>query len=154
MSRYFIETRADGFPWTKEGCNERKNGKWVPHQGGPAALVYVRRLKNHDDPLWARAEYRVIPASRGWTPRDMVVLAAIGDTSASEWLMTDSRGAFEKDAAKLWESTAEVRKDPKVKAADVALEVANVLALTALKAMIAYEKSKGRKSSKVGKDAT
>ena len=63
---YFIETRCDGLPWTKEGCNARAAGTLVPYATKADALAEVERMRSdrtkYDDPRWARAEYRVVAA--------------------------------------------------------------------------------------------
>jgi hypothetical protein len=66
---HLIETRADGLPWTREGCNEWRAGAFVPYASKAAALAVVEQMKTdrtvYDDPFWARAEYRVVPAKKG-----------------------------------------------------------------------------------------
>ncbi len=55
---YFIETRIDGLPWTKEGCNVHRDGHFVPYGTRDEAEAALKRLKAQDDPMWAAAEYR------------------------------------------------------------------------------------------------
>jgi len=68
MGGFWVETRADGLPWTKEGCNDWRNGKFVPYPTEPAAQAAIDTRKTDrtkfDDPMWARAEYRVVPVRR------------------------------------------------------------------------------------------
>lgn len=69
--KYFVETREDpsvplSLPWTKEGCNEWKDGAFVPYGTKALAEEAIRRRKEDrtvfDDPMWATALYRVVPA--------------------------------------------------------------------------------------------
>jgi hypothetical protein len=67
---FFVETRADGFPWTKEGCNDREAGEWVPYATFELAQAAITARRTGaggrwDDPTWARADYRVISALTG-----------------------------------------------------------------------------------------
>jgi hypothetical protein len=66
---FFVETRADGFPWTKEGCNERRAGTWAPYATFALAQAAITERRTDrtkwDDPTWARAEYRIMSAGPG-----------------------------------------------------------------------------------------
>lgn len=61
--RWYIETRVEGFPWTRQGCNPWFAGKYYPYEGRALADENIRRLKNQDDPMWTAAEYRLVPGS-------------------------------------------------------------------------------------------
>ena len=73
---YFVETRCDGFPWTRQGCNAWKSvgqgaeqrGGFVPYATKAEALAEIERMRNdrtkYDDPMWARSEYRVVAEKR------------------------------------------------------------------------------------------
>lgn len=80
MGRYFVETRCDGLPWTREGCNaweppkrlgwaEWTSGRHLPYASEADARAAIERMKTdratYDDPTWARAEYRIVPEKRG-----------------------------------------------------------------------------------------
>jgi len=62
VPKCFIATTCDGFPWTLEGCNARHDGKWVPYESESDALAQIEVLKGQDDPMWARAQYKLVPA--------------------------------------------------------------------------------------------
>jgi hypothetical protein len=62
--KVFIETRHSGLPWTREGCNTRSDGKFLPHANEQAAQSYIVALKAQDDPMWREAEYRIVPSRR------------------------------------------------------------------------------------------
>lgn len=70
MDGFYVETRADGFPWTKEGCNEygKRGGRWgfIPYPSEAEAQAAIDARKSDrtkfDDPMWGTAEYRIIPA--------------------------------------------------------------------------------------------
>lgn len=65
---HFLETRADGLPWTKEGCNERRGGKFVPWDSRCLAQAELDRRREgrdeFDDPMWKTAEYRLVPVRK------------------------------------------------------------------------------------------
>lgn len=65
---HFVETRANGLPWTREGCNRREDGRFVPWPDKAAAEAEIGRRRTDreefDDPTWATAEYRAVPARR------------------------------------------------------------------------------------------
>ncbi len=65
---HWLETRADGLPWTREGCNGRSGGHFVPWPSRTVAQEELdRRRKGHagfDDPSWKSAEYRLISVKR------------------------------------------------------------------------------------------
>lgn len=58
--KYFVETRADGLPWTRQGCNPFWHGVYFPWESIERAQVHINELKQQDDPMWSRAEYRIV----------------------------------------------------------------------------------------------
>lgn len=66
----FVETRVPSvmLAWTREGCNEWKDGRFVPYPDHAAAraAIHARQTdrKVFDDPMWASAEYRIVPRER------------------------------------------------------------------------------------------
>lgn len=62
--RYFVETRAEGLPWTREGCNRRAKGEFVRHDDEEAAKLQIGYLRLQDDPLWRSASYRLVAAGK------------------------------------------------------------------------------------------
>ena len=68
MAKFYVETRSDGLPWTREKCNARADGDWVPWPDRPAAEAAVRARREDrtefDDPAWATADYRIVPARK------------------------------------------------------------------------------------------
>lgn len=82
MAKFYVETRCDGLPWTRQGCNAwsgprratRRSGlvdilpgKHVPYASEADALAAIERLRGYasepnGDPMWASAEYRIVPA--------------------------------------------------------------------------------------------
>lgn len=61
---FYVETRANDIPWTKEGCNNRENGKFVKWPSKTAAEEAIHERQTNevefDDPMWRYAEYRMI----------------------------------------------------------------------------------------------
>ena len=66
IRQFYVETRTNGLPWTKEGCNLRKDGAWVPYPDMEKAIKAIRDRQTltsvFDDPMWAEAEYRTMRA--------------------------------------------------------------------------------------------
>ena len=46
MAKFYVETRSDGIPWTREKCNARADGDWMPWPDRPAAEAAVRELRS------------------------------------------------------------------------------------------------------------
>jgi len=69
VARFYVETRSDGLPWTREKCNRREDGRFVPWPDKAAAEEAVRQRREDevefDDPMWRTAEYRTVPERRG-----------------------------------------------------------------------------------------
>lgn len=67
--RFFVETRSDGLPWTKEGCNRRNSTSFIPWGSKEEAREEMETRKSgkdpYQDPMWADAEYRLVPARFG-----------------------------------------------------------------------------------------
>ena len=67
---FYVETRTDGLPWTRKGCNSYGStaGGWgfIPWPGRAEAQAAVDARKGDgpefDDPMWQKAEYRIVPA--------------------------------------------------------------------------------------------
>lgn len=83
------------------------------------------------------------------TPRELVVKAAEGNHSASDWFSKDERGSWEKLAGELLEETAEKRAAfvrAGVRPEVLFEELANRLKLLGLRALMAEAKRvKGRR---------
>ncbi len=64
--QFYVETRTYDLPWTKEGCNDRKDGAWLPYSDMEEAIEAIRSrqslLPPFDDTIWAEAEYRTMRA--------------------------------------------------------------------------------------------
>lgn len=63
----FVETRAGGLPWTREGgVNRRLGRRFLPWPSEGRARQEIGDARNgrgpYDDPVWRGAEYRVVPA--------------------------------------------------------------------------------------------
>lgn len=65
-NKFYAETKYGGLPWTREGCNLRESGRFVPWPDREAAEEAVRErredVEKFDDPAWRAAEYRIVPA--------------------------------------------------------------------------------------------
>ncbi len=64
---FYLETRVFRLAarWTREGCNEFRNGRAIPWETRAQAEAEMAVRKNgerdFDDPMWREAEYRLIP---------------------------------------------------------------------------------------------
>lgn len=77
--------------------------------------------------------------------RNVVKLAAEGDHSASDWLTRDERGFWERQAQEMIDSTAEKRAALGLSDALALKEMADVLRLRVLRALIADAKGRARR---------
>lgn len=62
---FYLETRANGLSWTREGCNRTRSGSLSPWETRAIAEKEMMRRKEgkegFDDPTWVKAEYRLVP---------------------------------------------------------------------------------------------